>query len=112
MKTTIDLENSSAQEVLDFVIGKLVAQGRRSEDNIGCLYRSANGKCAAGHLIKDEFYDKKMERGGWELVIKGFGFPPFHEDLIKNLQKLHDFYEPSDWAEITTVEELEKKLRN
>lgn len=56
------------QELFDFVVGKLHEQGGPSVDIISsegdavCSYRGEHGrKCAAGWLIKDEFYGSGLE---------------------------------------------------
>ncbi len=84
-----------AQELYDFVVAAIVKQGRPSVgDNDRCLYRGPDGlKCAAGHVIPDSMYSKKMEsldvgRLSELNLIPESLFP--HKKLLKNLQEDHD----------------------
>ena len=104
--TTHNLHEHTAQEVFDFVVGKVLEQGCKSvqcETNfaaVSCMYRSNNGnKCAFGHVIADEDYRSVMENKiaqtvfrdhgdmlGWKLI----GENPAHLGLIMGLQQAHD----------------------
>lgn len=54
---------SSEKELLDFVVPKVVAQGKKSTcDNGACKYRGDGGtKCSAGFVIPDEHYSPRLE---------------------------------------------------
>ena len=104
--TTHNLHEHTAQEVFDFVVGKVLEQGCKSvhcETNfaaVSCMYRGNNGnKCAFGHLIADEDYRPAMENKtaltvfrnyqimlGWKLI----GENPAHLGLVMGLQQAHD----------------------
>ncbi len=50
------------QEVFDKVVTHLVRQGRQSIDGTDCAYRGSDDTmCAVGCLIKDEFYNGRLE---------------------------------------------------
>ncbi len=66
------------QEIFDFVVKKVIAQGEASMHPTNkhmCGYRGPQGACAAGHLIKDEFYAPEME-----------GFPASHPEVLDAIQ--------------------------
>jgi hypothetical protein len=92
-------------ELINFVFEKLIAQGVQSmgDNGISCRYRGVNGsKCAAGHLIKDEFYNDSLEnkRSTSEDVAKVLidsGVPINQLELVRELQKIHDDYPPIQW---------------
>lgn len=53
------------QEIFDAVARGLAAQGRKSYDYRGCVYRAENGcKCAVGQLIPDDRYDPRFDDKG------------------------------------------------
>ena len=93
----------TAQQVFDHVYGALKKQGRRSvraDNPYFCYYRALNGdKCAAGHLIADEYYDPAFEDydtlnpGVREALIKS-GVSKEHLELVRSLQKAHDEFAP------------------
>lgn len=91
-----DIHSASAQEVFDFVLGKLREQKVQARNvyNTVCAYRGAGGcKCAVGWLIPDEVYSEQMEgnRVG-ALALEG-GFEE-HMDLLIQLQYAHDAMTP------------------
>lgn len=55
--------NFTDEELVIDCFDKLIAQGGFSiSESAGCVYRSENGKkCAAGHYIPDEDYEKVFE---------------------------------------------------
>ena len=114
MITLKTLEKATAQEVFDQVCKHMLAQRKKSvrnirgaavefvdseEQNGSCAYRGYRGlKCAAGCLIADDEYSEKMELNGWhELVADGL-VPEAHKELIRELQKIHDFELAHNWA--------------
>ena len=101
------------QAVLDKVSRHLLTQNEKSLDDKGwdqtpmCLYRNRKGrKCAIGGLILDEHYKPSFEG-------HGVGFPEVmravelslgctiteqrDEEFLRDLQSIHDMYEPSRW---------------
>jgi hypothetical protein len=91
----------SATEVTDFVREQLIKQGKPAKFEAGpCYYRTADGcKCAIGHLIPNELYQKEME-GRWlsgllEHFKDHLGIDPINISSRKvnhlgNLQYIHD----------------------
>jgi len=60
------LQCNTVQEVFDFVVQALIAQGRGSAvkdaDGVRCKYRGPEGTmCAVGHLLPDELYYRDLE---------------------------------------------------
>ena len=94
------------QEVFDKVVLALRKQGRKSTRLNGygqriCRYRGDYGrKCAAGHLIPDELYDRRMESNNWFSIVmmwpglQAIGFPG---SLVYALQCIHDFEPVQNW---------------
>jgi hypothetical protein len=101
MITLANLPQASAQEVFDQVKNHLLKQGGRSVDAEKCRYRSSNGmKCAAGCLIGDKEYDAAIEYCSWDfLVFYKFFAPDSHNELISDLQKVHDNVTVPEWEE-------------
>lgn len=117
----------SKQEIFDKVSAHLLKQNTKSRLPAeyfsattaasmsvasACAYRGVNGTmCAAGCLIKDEFYTKALEGhsvndqsvqtaltssgvdndGAWKGMIS------FNMTFIRELQLVHDSYEPHEW---------------
>lgn len=94
------LSTATAQEVYDQVVAHLRKQGKKSyidpalvngDVQAGCLYRGPDGlQCAAGCLISDEEYKSEMEGKPWSDVVHHGLAPINHEELIDNLQRIHD----------------------
>jgi hypothetical protein len=92
-------------ELINFVFEKLIAQGARSIRSADdrCMYRGDNGlKCAAGHLIKDEFYSRQIETlGACAGIVKkaltDSGIDKRQLQLVGELQAVHDNYSPDGW---------------
>lgn len=78
------------QEIFDRSCAGIVAQGGPSVSKNGkCLYRGPNGrKCAAGHLIPDETYSKKME-GNSSFGVEIPGIEEY-TTFVRELQIRHD----------------------
>jgi len=100
MITLKTLPQATAQEVYDQVKTHLLSQMRRSEANGNCSYRGEGGlKCAAGILISDE----EMENLGiwnnetWDRLVKRKLVPQAHQNLIIDLQIVHDTVCVIDW---------------
>ncbi len=92
------------QEIFDKTTNAIIAQGGPSltrKVERGCAYRGVNGrKCAIGHLIPDELYDKDIEGGGFQALLDehpelATHFKTISTDkkaprLLESLQYAHD----------------------
>jgi hypothetical protein len=91
----------------------LLAQNEKSlipggPGGLTCAYRGKNGtKCAIGCLIKDEFYNLKLERvsiyatavrRALERSLK-HKLDCFDIEFLNALQGVHDLHEVLDWPE-------------
>jgi len=91
MKITLKtLPVATAQEVFDQVATHLLNQDARSMLNSKCLYRFGKLKCAAGCLIGEDEYNENFESVNWGGLVRNCQVPPEHEELISDLQSLHD----------------------
>lgn len=104
--TTANLPEASAQEVFDWIVSNLLAQGHRSvgivegdrADILTCVYRSPEGyKCAAGWVIADDEYRPEMENTAWVCLAEQGVVPSDHAALIGHAQTIHDTEIPEDW---------------
>jgi hypothetical protein len=89
------------QEIFDKISNHLLTQNKRSAVNGNgvCMYRFENLKCAAGCLIPDELYDSKMEfKKVTELDYFKNNFSDIEIPLIRQLQDIHDDFEPLEWS--------------
>ena len=108
--TIHNYQEATKQEIFDFVANHLLTQNEKS--TIGnsikvCQYRTEKDnkvlKCAAGCLIPDEDYNKEFEGKIWNTI--GIGkFISYVKDtendsLIRQLQIIHDNYNPYGWKE-------------
>jgi len=102
----------SMQQLFEDAIVPVIEQGGGSYDfdHLSCLYRGPNGrKCAIGHLIPDELYNKRMENksicnllhtnldGIEEIILplwrKKYDLEIDHNefaDTLDHIQRLHD----------------------
>lgn len=84
------------QEVFDRVYTYAKTMKVPATDGIGnCLYRSPNGPCLIGSLIKDEFYTKYLEdqHATTKIVIEALrlsGIKLDDNELLRSLQAAHD----------------------
>jgi hypothetical protein len=95
----------TAQHIFTTVATHLLAQNLQAKDpnKPTCFYRGPNGtKCAAGILIPDEIYDPGMELHSYSRLVEDF--PPIekligieNEELVTDLQDLHDNSLPETW---------------
>lgn len=99
----------SKQEIFDTVATHLLTQMERSKfpsEEQGCLYRGP-GKltCAVGCIIPDSLYTTDMEgytaeelfrRYPIQFAIVGLSKNE-HQELLSDLQTLHDGNEPEQW---------------
>lgn len=83
-------EPVSDQELFDFIVGRVIAQGEPSVLAGTCQYRAPGGlKCAVGHIIPDSLYRKSMEGANLtHIVNKDLGLTCYH--MLRDLQKAHD----------------------
>lgn len=112
MITLATLEDATAQEVFDQVALHLLNQNTSSrvynKDGSYCAYRGNRGlKCAAGCLIGDYEYNKRLESNTWFDLVHLKKVPDTHKWLIRELQKIHDEYDVFQWREeLATIAQL------
>lgn len=96
----LDSATASLQDVFDFIVFKLVQQGRRADNRGQCQYRAPLNdeqlntlpysayplRCAVGHLIPDPEYNSAMEGRGITEVMR---LSPSVNALIERLAKLN-----------------------
>lgn len=102
MITLATLDQATEQEVVDQVVQHLLTQKQKAVGSKGlCVYRDSKGlKCAAGCLIADHEYVPDMEGCQWNmLTFRDYMTTSKHENLILQLQKIHDDIDPEDWNE-------------
>lgn len=107
MITLATLSQATAQEVFDHVATHLLTQNKKSivlddvsEDTneAKCKYRGDYGlKCAAGCLMSDEEYKSDWEGFSWDYLANYEIVPNAHENLIRDLQIIHDGIEVRLW---------------
>jgi hypothetical protein len=96
----IDLKTATAQEVFDFIVDKVIKQGKPAIQG-KCVYLTDDGlKCAAGQLLDDKELQQLKNTdsltSSWgALVARGF-VPAEHRTLIGDLQEVHDISGPAD----------------
>jgi hypothetical protein len=89
------------QEIFDKVAAHLLTQGVRSQGGDMCLYRGPDGtKCAAGSLIPDALYTPDIEGQTWPVpsLRDVLPFTRAQNELIRELQWVHDGKDCQDWA--------------
>jgi len=97
------------QNVFDTVSKHLLKQKKRSlHSRNGCAYRGeGNMMCAVGCLIKDEYYDRRMESMSAFsdpvlacLRLSGVQITLLSEAMfLSDLQILHDHTDPKEWKD-------------
>ena len=106
MKITLkNLAKATAQQVFDQVAAHLLKQGVRSAKNIDgepyCSYRAIKHgltlKCAAGCLIAKSEYKADFEDVTWGGLVKRGLVPGNNDELITDLQKIHDNVDIESW---------------
>lgn len=107
-----NLQESTAQEVFNFVAKHLLTQNKRAF-NHGCRYKICKDgkvlKCAAGCLIPDNIYSSSMEGSTWSGLTTAFPqFSSQHNELIRRLQIVHDSSSVENWS--SELEQLSIKL--
>lgn len=98
------------QEIFNRVVTHLLTQKKRSINAGGCAYRDGAGNsCAAGCLIPDEHYTRAIEHHVVgdecvnEILAKSLGveaLSPTDIAFLRELQKIHDGYPPSNWGTV------------
>ncbi len=95
------------QQVFNKVAKHLLAQDAQSLEGTNCRYRSPEGlQCAVGCLINDENYTEELEdipsdkEPVRKAVAASLGQFVGSQDaaFLTELQKIHDYEPPSDWA--------------
>jgi len=99
----------SRQAIFDSVVTQMLAQKRKSMIGGKCKYRGENGlKCAVGCVLPDEVYTPDLEVGISGLIAKlkkRYGDCEMvremwrDEDLLRSLQRVHDYQPPKSWYE-------------
>lgn len=96
--TLANLAEVSAQDVFNQVAQHLLDQRQQCTDTVGmCRYRYGNMMCAAGCLMTDDEYSPAFECCSWHGLMVAGKVPKVHENLIQDLQELHDDCQPEDW---------------
>ena len=112
MITLKNLGEATPIQVFNQAKEHLLKQMQKSltEDGFTCMYRSFDGlKCAAGCFIADDEYDEQMEDKSWGQVSNRF-YGKFvdifsHENLISQLQLIHDRHPTEEWeCELSKLE--------
>ena len=97
------LPMATEQEVFDQVVAHARRQRRECRQDSGnqwCQYRKGELKCFAGALIADDEYLPLMDGlsgGGWQHLVKAKTVPMNHQDLICELQSVHDMNNVCEW---------------
>lgn len=113
MITLATLPKATEQEVFDQVARHLLTQNAKSSGvRSNCLYLSDDGKkCAVGCLIAKDEYHAGMEGTRWSGLISNHGYPAVHENLISELQKIHDLHGLHEWKSKLTKLAKDRNLK-
>lgn len=107
-----DYKNATRQSIFDTVAKHLLTQKCKSQIPNGsmCSYRGDKGRmCAVGALIPDEIYKPEFESNGVHRLIDKHShnmpedFAKFlsqNENLLEELQSIHDLWQPDDNEEL------------
>jgi len=120
MITLENINDFTLQEVFDQCVTHLLSQDKKclrnsSEDT--CSYRHVDEdgvitRCALGCFMSDSMYTPNFEGKGIYTITELFNiqknsaFVP----LLRDLQKVHDFTEPDDWAARLELVAYERNL--
>jgi hypothetical protein len=103
--TLATLQQSTEQEIFDWVVSNLMKQGKQSLEKGVCKYKTDGLKCAAGWLIDDSEHLTRMDNlalmggSGWSTLVSQQLVPSAHFRFIKDLQRIHDAGEVEEWPE-------------
>ena len=104
----------TAQEIFNRIAEHLRTQGRPALDEAGdCVYRGPNGlRCAIGAIIPDYKYRRSFEHKTINTLLPRH-FPRWikHEELLSDLQELHDNAEIRTTAGLFHKRKLTSGLR-
>lgn len=109
MITLATLEQATAREVFEQIKNHMLTQNKKCQlvEDGACAYRNKEGlKCAAGCLIADDEYKENFELNNWDMLVYKKVVPAVHSKLIKDLQLIHDCYDPDQWAAKLKIIEL------
>lgn len=97
--TINNLAESTTEEVFEYIRHHLLTQMQQSKNDKGiCFYRNEQGlKCAAGCLIPDDMYYPDLEYRKWHSLVTQEFAPEDHMELIQEMQRIHDRYDPITW---------------
>lgn len=114
--TLATLEQATSQQVYDQVLNHIRKQRKQSMSGTACAYRGQPRigsspvvlACAAGCLMTDEEFEHlqaqhpindkvPFNRTTWEMLASQGEVPPFHKNLITDLQGAHDRFEPMNY---------------
>jgi hypothetical protein len=109
MITLKTLNKSTRQQVFDQVAKHLLEQNVRSATQVTCRYHHGPLRCAAGCLIADDEYDRKIEMKTWRDLVETNYAPKKHLKLIRELQEIHDDLVVKLWRD--ALAELADKYR-
>jgi len=93
------------QEIYNQVKKHLLKQNEKSTNDGYCVYRSEKGlKCAIGGILPDDLYHESMDKMMDSIIGIMSNFPRVkeyfgrgNENLLRELQIIHDDYEPNAW---------------
>lgn len=97
MITLKTLPQATAQEVFDQCASHLLRQMQKSEDHGNCRYCIGKLACAAGCFIANDEYNPEWEGLPWNMLVNSYGVSSKHEDLINDLQYIHDIHDVEEW---------------
>lgn len=110
----INVHEATCQEIFDYVVEFLLRQNEKSVGEIGsfdgCMYRTISSGnsgnkvlcCAVGCLLPEDQYHPKYEGENFSTAIPYF-IPLNHtpkEDLLLDLQCIHDERSPFEWKTV------------
>ena len=98
--TLATLPTASEQEVFEQVARHLLTQGAVCHVGADCAYRGEAGACAAGALMSDNdaaTLSRYNTGYGWARLTDEGRVPVQHREFVRELQRLHDSENPSQW---------------
>ncbi len=102
--------------ILKQAIEAVINQGEQSASNGICMYRQDELKCAVGHLITDENYNRELEACSLHLgneihdaLNQSLGYEVSEQEIrqLQNIQVAHDRSEGSSF-----LEEFKSRIRH